>query len=90
MCGYAERANRNKKRFKCRSRSHQDHSDRGTSVNIVVKGTRKHQNRSVPALNSLPTVREVRRQESGTADALIVTHDAVQKHQTGGMVKASD
>jgi len=59
MCGHAERANRNKKRFKCRSCSHQDHSDRSASVNIAVKGIKKHQDWNVPALNSLPQVWKV-------------------------------
>ncbi len=59
LCGHAERANRNKKRFNCRSCGHQEHSDRGASVNIAVKGIEKHQDWNVPALNSLPTVRKV-------------------------------
>jgi putative transposase len=59
VCGHAERANRKKKRFKCRSCGHQDHSDRGASVNIAVKGIKKHQDWNVPALNSLPIVRKV-------------------------------
>jgi len=90
MCGHAERANRNKKRFKCRSCGHQDHSDRGASVNIAVKGIMKHQDWNVPALNSLPQVRKVRRQASGAVDAPTVTHDAVRGHQTDGIVGVSN
>ena len=90
MCGHTERANRNKKRFKCRSCSHQDHSDRGASVNIAVKGIKKHQDWNVPALNSLPVVRKVRRQASGAVDAPTVTHDAVRGYQTDGVVGVSD
>nr|WP_241432317.1 transposase [Halogeometricum borinquense] len=62
MCGNTERANRNKKRFKCKDCSHQDHSDRGASVNIAVKGVKKL-DWNVPALNSLPVVRKVRRSQ---------------------------
>jgi transposase, IS605 OrfB family, central region len=69
MCGHTERGNRNKKRFKCRSCGHQAHSDRGASVNIAVKGIKKHQNWTVSALNTLPQVRKVRRQASGAVDA---------------------
>ncbi|QLD87619.1 IS200/IS605 family element transposase accessory protein TnpB [Natronomonas salina] len=76
MCGHTERANRNKKRFKCRSCGQQDHSDRGASVNIAVKGAKKL-DWTVPALNSLPTVRKVRRQASGAVDAPTVTHPTV-------------
>jgi len=78
MCGHTERANRNKKRFKCKSCEHQDHSDRGASVNIAVKGIRKHQDWNVPALNSLPQVRKVRRQASGAVDAPTATHSSVR------------
>ncbi|WP_049985681.1 RNA-guided endonuclease TnpB family protein [Halobellus rufus] len=78
MCGHTERANRNKKRFKCRGCEHQDHSDRGASVNIAVKGVKKHQDWNVPALNSLPVVRKVRRQASGAVDAPTVTHPTVR------------
>ncbi|NUB91307.1 IS200/IS605 family element transposase accessory protein TnpB [Haloterrigena sp. SYSU A121-1] len=69
LCGHAERANRNKKRFKCRECGHQDHSDRGASVNIALRGIERHQDWNVPALNSLPQVRKVRRQASGAVDA---------------------
>jgi len=58
LCGHTERANRNKKRFACKSCGHQDHSDRGASVNIASKGMTKL-DWNVPALNSLPVVRKV-------------------------------
>ena len=90
MCGHAERANRNKKRFKCRSCSHRDHSDRGASVNIAVKGIKKHQDWNVPALNSLPVVRTVRRQASGVVDAPTVTHPTARGYQADGRVGVSD
>lgn len=90
MCGHAEQANRNKKRFKCRSCGHQDHSDRGASVNIAVKGIKKHQDWNVPALNSLPVVRTVRRQASGAVDAPTVTHPTVRGYQADGRVGVSD
>ena len=41
LCGHAERANRNKKRFTCRGCGNQDHSDCGASVTTAVKGVRK-------------------------------------------------
>jgi len=90
MCGHTERANRNKKRFKCRDCCHQDHSDRSASVNIAVKGIRKHQDWNVPALNSLPVVRKVRRQASGAVDAPTVTHPTVRGYQADGRVGVSD
>ena len=89
MCGHTERANRNKKRFKCRSCSHQDHSDRGASVNIAVKGVKKL-DWNVPALNSLPVVRTVRRQASGAVDAPTVTHPTVRGYQADCRVGVSD
>ena len=90
LCGHAERANRNKKRFKCRSCGHQDHSDRGASVTIAVKGIEKQMNWNVPALNSLPQVQKVRRQASGAVDAPTVTHPTVRGYQTEGRVGVSD
>jgi IS605 OrfB family transposase len=90
LCGHTERANRNKKRFKCRSCGHQDHSDRGASVNIAVKGIEKYQNWNVPALNSLPQVRKVRRQASGAVDAPTVTHPTARGYQADGRVGVSD
>jgi len=77
MCGHTERANRHKKRFKCKSCEHQDHSDRGASVNIAVKGMKKL-DWNVPALNSLPVVRKVRRRASGAVDAPTATHSSVR------------
>jgi putative transposase len=90
MCGHAEGANRIKKRFKCRDCGHQDHADRSASVNIAVKGIKQHQEWTVPALNSLPTVRTVRRQASGAVDAPTVTRNTVQDDQTDGVAGVSD
>ncbi|MFC6942785.1 RNA-guided endonuclease InsQ/TnpB family protein [Salinirubellus sp. GCM10025818] len=90
ICGHTERANRNKKRFKCRSCSHQDHSDRGASVNIAVKSLEKYQDWNVPALNSLPQVRKVRRRASGAVDAPTVTHPTVRGNLANGWRGVSD
>ena len=89
MCGHTERANRNRKRFKCRDCEHQDHSDRSASVNIAVKGVKKL-DWNVPALNSLPVVRKVRRQASGAVDAPTVTHPTARGYQTDGRMGVSD
>ncbi|WP_353633809.1 transposase [Halobacterium sp. NMX12-1] len=89
MCGHTERANRHKKRFKCRDCGHQDHSDRGASVNIAVKGSKKL-DWNVPALNSLPQVRKVRRQASGAVDAPTVTSDTARGHHSDGIRGVSD
>jgi len=90
MCGHTERANRHKKRFKCRDCEHQDHSDRGASVNVAVKGIEKHQDWNVPALNSLPQVRKVRRQASGAVDAPTVALDTARGHHPDGIRGVSD
>ena len=89
MCGHTERANRNKKRFKCKGCGHQGHSDRGASVNIAVKGVKKL-DWNVPALNNLPVVRKVRRQASGAVDAPTVTHPTVRGYQADGRVGVFD
>jgi len=89
MCGHTERANRHKKRFKCKDCGHQDHSDRGASVNIAVKGV-KNLDWNVPALNSLPVVRKVRRQASGAVDAPTVTQPTVRGYQADGRMGVSD
>jgi putative transposase len=88
-CGHTEQANRHKKRFWCRSCGHQDHADRNASVNVAKKGAKKL-DWNVPALNSLPQVRKVRRQASGAVDAPTVTHDTVRGYQTDGVVGVSD
>jgi len=90
LCGHAERANRRKKRFKCKGCGHQDHSDRGASVNIAVKGIEKYMDWNVPALNSLPVVRKVRRQASGLVDSPTVTHPTVRGYPADGQVGVSD
>ena len=90
LCGHAERANRRKKRFKCNECGHQDHSDRGASVNIAVKGIKKYMSWNVPALNSLPQVRKVRRQASGLVDSPTVTHPTVRGYPADGQVGVSD
>jgi IS605 OrfB family transposase len=90
ICGHTERANRHKKRFKCCSCQHQDHADRSASVSIAVKGIEKHQEWNVPALNSLPQVRKVRRQASGAVDAPTVTHDTATGYLTDGVTGVSD
>ncbi|MFO7834355.1 MAG: transposase [Halohasta sp.] len=89
ICGHTERANRNKKRFKCKDCEHQDHSDRGASVNIGLKGMKKI-DWNVPALNSLPIVRKVRRQASGAVDAPTVTHPTARGYQADGRMGVSD
>jgi hypothetical protein len=87
-----ERANRHKKRFKCRECEHQDHADRGAGVSVAQKWLRKQDNRNVPALNTLPQVRkwELRRQASGPVDGPTVTHHTAQGHQTDGVSGVSD
>jgi len=65
-CGHTDRANRQKKRFKCVACAFQDHADRKAAVSISAKGLQKL-NRNVPALNNLPVVR-VRRQRNGACE----------------------
>ena len=76
LCGYTDRANRRKRRFKCERCSQQDHADRAASVNVAMKGAKRHTRWNVPALNSLPQVRKVRREASGAVDAPAVTSRA--------------
>jgi IS605 OrfB family transposase len=63
-CTHTERANRHKKRFKCRQCGFQDHADRKAAV-CVVQNWVDEQYGNVPSLKTLPQVRKVRRAASG-------------------------
>jgi IS605 OrfB family transposase len=63
-CQHTERANRDKKRFKCRECEFQDHADRKAGV-CVVQEWFAEQYGNVPSLETLPRVRKVRRAASG-------------------------
>ena len=92
LCGHTERANRHKKRFKCRECKHQDHADRGAGISVAQKWLRTQEDRNVPALNTLPQVQkwELRRQASGPVDGPTVTYHTVEGHQTDGVSGVSD
>lgn len=63
-CQHTERANRNKKRFKCCHCGFQDHSDRKAAV-CVVQNWLDRETGNVPSLETLPRVKKVRRAASG-------------------------
>jgi IS605 OrfB family transposase len=63
-CQHTERANRNKKRFKCRQCGFQDHADRKAAVCVVQKWLDRETG-NVPSLDTLPHMRKVRRTASG-------------------------
>jgi IS605 OrfB family transposase len=63
-CQHTERANRHKKRFKCRQCEFQDHADRKAAVCVVQDWFDEH-HENVPSLDTLPSVRKVRRAASG-------------------------
>ena len=63
-CQHTERANRQKKRFKCKRCEFQDHADRKAAV-CVVQEWLDEQYGTVPPLETLPRVRTVRRAASG-------------------------
>lgn len=65
-CGYIDRSNRRRKRFKCVECGFQDHADRKASVLIGARGL-EELDRNVPALNSLCVVR-VRRHGNGLCE----------------------
>ena len=88
-CEYTSKSNRRRKRFTCNACGRQDHADRNAAVNIAKKGLRKL-NRNVPALNTLPTVRKLRRQASGCVNQPTVTHATARGYQADGRVGVSD
>ena len=88
-CEHTTRSNRNKKRFNCVECGRQDHADRNAVINIAKKGMRKL-DWNVPALNSLPTVRKVRRQASGCVNQPTVTHDTDRGYHADGVAGVSD
>jgi transposase, IS605 OrfB family, central region len=92
LCGHTERANRHKKRFKCRSCEHQDHADRGAGISVAQKWLRKQDERNVPALNTLPQVQkwELRREASGPVDGPTVASGTVRGDQSDGIRGVSD
>jgi IS605 OrfB family transposase len=67
-CQHTERANRQKKRFKCRQCRFQDHADRKAAV-CVVQNWLKRETGNVPSLDTLPGVQTVRRAASGRGGA---------------------
>jgi IS605 OrfB family transposase len=66
-CLHTERANRRKKRFKCKACGFQDHADRKAAV-CVVQEWFEEQNENVPSLETLPHVKKVRRTASGLCE----------------------
>ena len=67
-CQHTERGNRHKKRFTCQECRFQDHADRKAAV-CVVQEWFDEENGNVPALETLPRVRKVRRAASGGGGA---------------------
>ena len=65
-CLHTERANRHKKRFKCKECGFQDHSDRKAAVCIAQEWFAENGN--VPSLDMLPRVWKVRRTASGLCE----------------------
>ncbi|ADD06586.1 IS1341-type transposase ISNma15 [Natrialba magadii ATCC 43099] len=63
-CQHTDRANRQKKRFKCKRCEFQDHADRKAAV-CVVQNWLDEQYGNVLSLETLPHVRTVRRAASG-------------------------
>jgi putative transposase len=55
-----------------------------------MKSIEKYLDWNVPALNSLPVVRKVRRQALGAVDVPTVTHDTVTGHLADGVAGVSD
>ena len=63
-CQHTARGNRHKKRFKCQQCGFQDHADRKAAV-CIVQNWLDERTENVPSLETLPSVRKVRRAASG-------------------------
>ena len=87
-CQHTERANRHKKRFKCRECGFQDHSERKAAVCVVQNWLDEQDNENVPSLSleTLPMVRKVRRTASGAGGGPdshgCTLHSGVDRHGT--------
>ncbi|ESS10501.1 MAG: transposase, IS605 OrfB family, central region [uncultured archaeon A07HR60] len=68
-CQHTARANRHKKRFKCRKCEFQDHADRKAAVCVVQNWFEAQDDENVPSLETLPRVKKVRRAASGRGGA---------------------
>ncbi|MFD1562806.1 RNA-guided endonuclease TnpB family protein [Haloarchaeobius amylolyticus] len=66
-CLHKGRANRHRKRFKCKKCGFQDHADRKAAVCVAQEWFTK-QNENVPSLETLPRVKKVRRTASGLCE----------------------
>ena len=66
-CLHTERANRRRKRFKCKACGFQDHADRKAAV-CVAQEWFNDQDGNVPSLDTLPAVEKVRRTASGLCE----------------------
>lgn len=91
-CQHTERANRHKKRFKCRQCGLQDHADRKAAV-CVCQEWFSEQNENVPSLETLPRIRTVRRTASGRGGATdshgAVSASGVHRHGTSAQDASS-
>ena len=84
-CQHTARGNRHKKRFKCQQCGFQDHADRKAAV-CIVQNWLDERTENVPSLETLPSVRKVRRAASGRGGATdshgVASTSGVDRHGT--------